>query len=63
MFVSYVKGIWKNIGPTSRQFADCCLVYRDTVNSHDVGKMQIDLDRQTGGVGGGKWDGNKSRYM
>jgi len=58
--VTYVKGIWKNTGPTFRVFADGCLIYRDTVNSHDIGRLQIDLDR-LGEVGVGKWDGNKSR--
>jgi hypothetical protein len=45
LFVAYVKGIWKNIGSTVSLCANGCLIYRDTVNSDHVGKLQIDVGR------------------
>jgi len=45
LFVAYVKGICENSGSTVRLFAGGCLIYRDTVSSDDVGKLQIDLSR------------------
>jgi hypothetical protein len=45
LFLAYVNYIWRNTGSTIRLFAD--------------NRLQIDLD--TGGVGGRKYDENKSR--
>jgi len=47
LFVAYVKGEEGRTlgGSTIRLLADGCLIYRDTVNSDDGRKLQIDMGR------------------
>jgi hypothetical protein len=45
LFLAYVNDIWRNVESKSRLFAGDCIIYRKIVNSHDVEKLQTDLDR------------------
>jgi hypothetical protein len=43
-FLTYVNDIWRNIESKIRLFANDCRIYRKTVNTFDVEKLQADLD-------------------
>jgi hypothetical protein len=44
LFLAYVNGIWRNIEPKIRLFADECIIYRKILNSENVEKLQTGLD-------------------
>jgi hypothetical protein len=60
LFLVYVNDIFRNINMCIRLFADDCIIYGKITNKNDIENMQKYLDT-LGGMGGRKWDGNKSR--
>jgi hypothetical protein len=58
-FLLYVNGIWRNIGTSIRLFADGCIMYREITNKNDRGFVEECGHLE--GMGGRKWDENKSR--
>jgi len=60
LFPVYVNDIWRNSDSSIRLFADNCIICRKITNKNDIEKLQKDLDT-VGGMGGRKWDENKSR--
>jgi hypothetical protein len=60
LFLMYLNDIWKNIDPTIKLFTDDCVTYRKSISKNDIEKLQKDLSTFCG-VGGRKWDENKSR--
>ena len=61
LFLVYVNDIWRTVDSCIRLFADDCIIYRKITNKNDIEKLQKDLDILVG-VGGRKWDVNKSRH-
>jgi hypothetical protein len=51
LFLAYVHYIWRDTESTIKLLADDCIirVYREIINSQDIEKLQIDLNRL------GKW--------
>jgi len=56
----YVNDIWRNIDSSIRLFADDCIIYRKITNRNGIEKLQKDM-YISGGMGGRKWDENKTR--
>jgi hypothetical protein len=51
LFLAYVNDIWRDTDSNIRLFADDCIIYRKILDSSDIGKLQMDLNR-LGGMGG-----------
>jgi hypothetical protein len=60
LFLVYVNDIWKNIDSNIRLSAYDCRTFRKITNKNDIEKSQKDLDTLEG-MGGRKWDENKSQ--
>ena len=45
LFLVYVNGIWRNIESNIRLFADGCVIYRESMDSSEIGKLKTDLNR------------------
>ena len=45
LFVAYVNDIWRNIESSRWLFADDCVIYRKIMDSSDIDKLQMDLNR------------------
>jgi hypothetical protein len=45
LFLAYVNDIWRDTESTMRLFADDCIIYREIINSQDMEKFQINLNR------------------
>ena len=59
LFLVYVNDVWKSIDSSIRLFADDCIIYRKTTNKND--RKVAEGSRHLGGMGGRKWDENKSQ--
>jgi hypothetical protein len=56
----YVNDVWRNSDSNIRLFADDSIIYGKVTNEKDIEKLQKGLDT-LGGMGGRKWNENKSR--
>jgi len=45
LFLAYLNDIWWNMESTIRLFDDDCVIYRKTINSAEMEKLQKDLDK------------------
>jgi hypothetical protein len=59
LFLVHINDIWRNIDACIRLFADDFIIYRKITNKNYIQNLQKDL-HTLGGMGGRRWDENKS---
>ena len=59
LFLEYVNDIWRNLASTIRLFVDDCIIYRNITKNED--RNTAERSGQARGVGGCKYDENKSK--
>jgi hypothetical protein len=45
LFLAYVNDIWRNTESNIQLFAVDCIIYRKIMDSSDIDKLQMDLNR------------------